>query len=104
MPSKESGMHVHNIQFDPNLQLGALYASAHAEAKKEAERVRNKLTQAASSLAGDYEEDCVVSLSGDQGPEQDQQSPQGESENQPQANASSHGQPAADPAIFSDWA
>ncbi len=97
-------MHVHNIQFDPNLQLGALYASAHAEAKKEAERVRNKLTQAASSLIGDYDEDCVVSLSGDQGSEQDQQSPENEAENQAQANANSLGQPAADPTLFSDWA
>ncbi len=91
-------MHVHN-EFDPNLQLGALYATARAEAKKEADRVRNKLTHAASSLHGDYDEDCVVSLSGDQGSEQhpSQQSP--EDDPNPQ-DSPSH----PDPTVFSDWA
>jgi len=98
-------MHVHNNQFDPNLQLGALYATARAEAKQEAERVRNKLTHAASSLLGDYDEDCVVSLSGDQESEQRQQSPEDEAQNQAQANPqNSPGQPTPDPTLFSDWA
>ena len=50
-------MHVHGNQFDPNLQLSALYA--------------------ASALAGEYEEAAVVSLSGDDAqqeqPEQQEQ-------------------------------
>ncbi len=98
-------MHVHNNQFDPNLQLGAVYAAARADAKKEAERVRNKLAQAASSLGGDYDEDCVVSLSGDPGSKQDQQSPEKEAEDQAQANSqTSVGQSSPDPTMFSDWA
>jgi hypothetical protein len=99
-------MHVHNNQFDPNLQLGAFYSAARAEAKKEAERVRTKLTHAASHLLGDYEEDCVVSLSGDQDSRQhpSQQSPEDESQSNVQPNAPAQNPPSATPTIFSDWA
>ena len=56
-----------NIQFDPNIQMNALYAAARAEAKREAERTRKKLRNFASALAGEYSDgtDCVVKLSGD---------------------------------------
>ena len=91
-------MHVHNNQFDPNLQLGALYATARAEAKQEAERVRNKLAHAASSLLGDYDEDCVVSLSGDEGSQQHPN--QRDQQETPQKQS----QPNQDAALFSDWA
>jgi hypothetical protein len=60
-------MHVRNIQFDPNIQMNALYAAARAEAKREAERTRKKLRNFASALAGEYSDgtDCVVKLSRD---------------------------------------
>lgn len=60
-------MHPRNIQFDPNLQMNALYAAARAEAKKEAERTRKKLRTFASALAGELGDgaDCVVQLTGD---------------------------------------
>jgi hypothetical protein len=60
-------MHVHGNQFDPNIQMNAVYAAARAEAKRAADRTRKSLLNAPSALAGeyDYEADCVVSLSGD---------------------------------------
>jgi hypothetical protein len=61
-------MHVHGNQLDPNaLQMYAMHAAAKTEAAKEAERTRRKLLNAASSLAGEYSDDCVVQLSGDGG-------------------------------------
>jgi hypothetical protein len=97
-------MHVHNNQPDLNLQLGALYSAVRAEAQKEAERVRNKLTHAASSLLGEYDEDCVVSLSGDQNSEQQRSQQSPENEAQAQADATDQNSPLPDPTVFSDWA
>lgn len=61
-------MRVHGNQLDPNLlQVYAPQAAAKTKAKKEAERTRRKLLNAASALGGEYEDgaDCVVRLSGD---------------------------------------
>ena len=60
-------MHGRNIQFDPNIQMYALYAAARAEAKREAERTRKKLRNFASALAGEYSDEayCFVKQSGD---------------------------------------
>jgi hypothetical protein len=59
-------MHPRNIQFDPNMQMNALYAAARAEAKREAERTRKKLRTFASTLLAECDSaDCVVKLSGD---------------------------------------
>jgi len=58
-------MRIHGNQLDPNvLQMYALHAAAKIEAKREAERTRRKLTDAASSLGGE-DDDCVVQLSRD---------------------------------------
>jgi hypothetical protein len=56
-------MHVHANQLDANFQLNAFYAAAKAEAKRDAERTRKKLLNAASALAGDTDA-FVVQLSG----------------------------------------
>ena len=57
-------MFVHANQFDPNIQMSALYAAAKAEAQREAERTRKKLRNFASALAGEYDcADSVVRLS-----------------------------------------
>jgi hypothetical protein len=57
-------MHVHPNQLDTNFQLNASYAVAKAEAKREAERTRKKLLNAASALADDTDA-FVVQLNGD---------------------------------------
>jgi hypothetical protein len=66
-------MRVRGNQLDPNLlQMYALRAAAKTEAKREAERTRRKLLNAASALAGECDDaaDCVVRLSGDSSQEQ----------------------------------
>jgi len=70
-------MHVHRNQFDPNLQLSYLGATAKAEAKKAAERTRKKLLEAASSLAGESgdEEGYVVHFGGRGGSQEDESQP-----------------------------
>ena len=74
-------MHPRNIQFDPNLQMNALYAAARAEAKREAERTRKKLRTFASALTSELGDgaDCVVKLTGDHA-SQGQAKNQGEKE------------------------
>jgi hypothetical protein len=101
----EEGMHVHGNQFDPNIQAYSLSAAAQAEAKKAAERTRNKLLNAASALAGEYDDavDCVVSLSEDSGSgeqenQRNRQSQSGQKTTDEQANLESVDNP------FSDWA
>jgi len=97
-------MHVHGNQFDPNIQAYSLSAAAQAEAKKAAERTRNKLLNAASALAGDDDAvDCVVSLSEDSGSgerenQRNRQSQSGQKTTDEQANFESVDNP------FSDWA
>jgi hypothetical protein len=93
-------MHIHNTQLDPNLlQINAVSATARAEEKKQAELTRKQLLKAASSLPGDYEEDCVVSLSGDAQSEEDQPHRQS-----PEDRENPKEQPTEDTALFSDWA
>jgi len=59
-------MHVHNNAINPNAQLDALSSAQRAEGKREAARVRKKLSELASELAGEADsgEACVVSLQG----------------------------------------
>ncbi len=61
-------MHVHTNAISPNAQLDALSSAQRAEGKREAARVRKKLSEIASGLAGEAEsgEACVVSLQGRQ--------------------------------------
>ena len=65
-------MHVHGNQFDPRIEMYAQLAATKTEAKREAERTRRKLLNAASVLAGEYAGglDCVVRLSGNGGGEE----------------------------------
>jgi hypothetical protein len=57
-------MHVHSNPTNPNTQLDALSSAQRAESKREAARVRKKLSEAASELTGEAEsgEACVVRL------------------------------------------
>jgi hypothetical protein len=56
-------MHIHPNQINPNMQLDSLYAAEKAAAKREVERTRKKLLEAASKLAGQADsEDCIVKL------------------------------------------
>ncbi|MGA8111911.1 MAG: hypothetical protein WBD46_14080 [Acidobacteriaceae bacterium] len=92
-------MHVHGPQFNPNYQLNAIYAAARAEARREAERTRKKLLSAASSLAAEAGEDCIVSLKSRDG---------GEEEASQQGQHGHNGEPQsrepADDGPFSDYA
>jgi hypothetical protein len=98
----EKGMHVHGNQFDPNIQMYSLSAAARAEAKKGAERTRNKLLNA-SALGGEYDDsaDCVVSLSrdgGEQGNQRNQHDQGGHKQQDGQGSSEGVDNP------FSDWA
>jgi hypothetical protein len=95
-------MHPRQIQFDPNAQLNALYAAARAEAKKEAERTRKKLRTFAMALASECSDEgaCVVSLAGDDAPQQ-QSHRQTQGDEKPQSDAS---KPEAAAAPSSYWA
>jgi hypothetical protein len=57
-------MHVHSSPINLNAQLDALSSAQRAEGKREAARVRKRLSEFASELAGEAEsgEDCVVKL------------------------------------------
>jgi hypothetical protein len=72
------------IQFDPNIQMNALFAAARAEALREALRIRKELRNFASALATEYDgADCVVKLSGDDASQgQPSQQNQGDQKNQ----------------------
>jgi hypothetical protein len=92
-------MHVRNTQFDPNIQMNALYAAAKAEAKREAERTRKKLRNFASALSGEYSEgtDFVVNLSGDDTPQgqANRQNPSDQRKQNEEAKSESVGNPAS---------
>jgi hypothetical protein len=90
-------MHIHGNQLNQGLDLYALSA-AKTEAQKEAERVRKKLLEGASALAGESD-DCVVKLSGD-GEPQEQASQQDQPEGEQKKG--SHAGAAED--TFSDYA
>jgi hypothetical protein len=98
----EKHMHVHGNGFDPNIQLYSLSAAARAEAAKAAERTRKKLLNAASELAGEYDDagDCVVSLSEDSASEEqgNRQYQGGQKKHEDHANSEIVDDP------FSDWA
>lgn len=96
-------MHLHAIQFNLDMQMNAIYAAAKTEAKLAAERTRKKLTNFASELVGevDDEADFVVRLNRDgtsreQSNQQDSQSESKKKIQNPKAD------PGSDP--FSDWA
>jgi hypothetical protein len=98
-------MHIHGNQFDPNVQMYGLSAAARTEAKRAAERTRNKLLNAASALAGEYDDaaDCVVSLSEDstsreQGNQRNRRYQGTQKKHDEQANSERVDNP------FSDWA
>jgi hypothetical protein len=57
-------MHVHSNPINPNAQLDALSSAQRAEGKREAARVRKKLSECASESAGEAEsgDGCVVRL------------------------------------------
>jgi hypothetical protein len=84
-------MHVHANQFNPYVQMNAVYTAARAEAKMAAERTRKKLIDSAAALFGEADdgEGCVVRLSGedaskDQPNQRDRQTGSGQEElNQP---------------------
>jgi len=92
-------MHVHGPHLNPDYQLNALNAAARAEARREAERTRKKLLSAASALAGEAGEDCIVSLkSRDDTDEEASQQGQHRHNGEPQSRES------ADDGPFSDYA
>jgi hypothetical protein len=93
-------MHVHGNQFDPMFQSNLLYAAEKAEAKKEAERTRRKLLNAASALAGEYEDAAVVSLSGDDASEEQARRQNGQSDGGQEDEVKDPGLDGP----FSDWA
>jgi hypothetical protein len=97
-------MHVHSNQFDPNLmQMYALHAAAKTEAKREAERTRRKLTEAAWALGGEYDDaDCVVRLSGDGGGEERSGGRGGQSQDGRRQDERAGAGSGED--LFSDWA
>ena len=91
-------MHMHASQFNPNAQMNMLYA-ARADAELAAAQTRKKLTFSASAVVNDIdgENDCVVSLSGEDARGQsDERDSESERESQPQGDQ--EGGP------FSDWA
>ena len=92
-------MHVHSNQFDPTLmQMYALHAAAKTEAKREAERTRRKLTEGAWALGCEYDDDCVVQLSGD-GSEEHAGGQGQDGQRQDERAGSGSGED-----VFSDWA
>jgi hypothetical protein len=88
-------MHVHGNQFDPNIQLNALYAAERDEAERDAERTRRRLLNAAATLP---EEAAVVSLSGD---DSQQEQPHQRDRQDRQRDQADSDSPAD---LFSDWA
>ena len=95
-------MHVHGNQFDPNFEMNMLYSAA--EAAKEAERTRRKLMNAASALAGEYDDadDCIVRLSGDSGSEE-QANRQDGSEQGSRKKQNEQAEAESFNSAFSDW-
>ncbi len=94
-------MHVHGNQLNPQLEMYAMMAAAKAEAKKEAERTRRKLVDAASALVGECD-DCVVRLSGDREGEHHAGGQGGEHQDgqtQDERAGAANGED-----VFSDWA
>jgi hypothetical protein len=96
---REVGMHIHGNQLDANLQVMALAAAVKAEEKRQAEQTRDGLRKAASALAGEAGEDCVVRLSGDDANQEQASQQQDRGEPKPD-------EPVAegDGEVFSDWA
>jgi hypothetical protein len=96
-------MHVHISPINPNAQLDALSSAQRAEGKREAARVRKKLSEAASEVAGKAEsgDACVVRL-GTREESEDPRKWQEQRGNREQQKNQGDGD-AADSSI-SDWA
>jgi hypothetical protein len=93
-------MHLHSNQFDPNLmQMYAMHAAAKTEAKREAECTRRKLMEGAWALGCEYDDDCVVQLSGDGGSEGHAGGQNRDGQSQDRQAGSGSGED-----MFSDWA
>jgi hypothetical protein len=99
-------MHVHASQVNQYAQMDALNAAEKAAAKREAARVRKKLSEFASKLLGEIDsgEGCVVRL----GAEEESQQEQGKQQNQPRQGKATKKEEPADPRdadnSISDWA
>jgi hypothetical protein len=95
-------MHVHMNQVNPNAQLDAMYAVQRADAKREAERIRKKLLESASAVAGEAEgEACVVRL----GERESSQEKEANRQSLPQAHKGNEDDDTDDGEIsVSDWA
>jgi hypothetical protein len=97
-------MHGRGNQFDPRIDMYALMAAAKTEAKREAERTRRKLLNAASALAGEYDDatDCVVTLAGNGEGEEHSSAQDNESQSEQKQKQQLEGSKGED--AFSDWA
>jgi RNA polymerase-binding transcription factor DksA len=91
-------MHIHGM--NPSIESNAAYAAERANAKREAEAFRKKLSESVNRLvAGD--EDCIVSIDAQQKDAQDQ--PQQEQEREKkQKNADAEQKEVR--SHISDWA
>jgi len=78
-------MHIHMTQSNPEAQLNAAYAAQQAQARREAEATRKKLTEFASKLAAASEQDIWANWSQPENP--DRQFRQGEQNGQPESGA-----------------
>jgi len=96
----EKAMHVHANQLYTNFLLNALYAAGKVEAKREAERTRKKLLNAASALAGDTDAFVVQLSRDDAGGEQANR--QGHENGGKQKDRDANSESAEEP--FSGWA
>jgi hypothetical protein len=95
MFARRSFMRVHPNQVNPNPQLDAMYAAQKAAAKREAARTRKKLSDFASALAGEADNDAAFTVSLEDRDE--------ESRDQRSSQQRREAEPAADNTI-SDWA
>jgi hypothetical protein len=97
-------MHIHANQPNPNVQLNALYAAEKAEAKRETERTRKKLTEFASVLAGECGEPCVVKLEEHEQPQEQAKQDQRNENRGSRKKQSEAVNPQPGDVSISDWA
>jgi hypothetical protein len=79
-------MHIHATQINPYAALDALRSAQRADAKREAERVRQELLESASELAGesDLSDACIIQI--------EEREPHGEDSHGPEAQRQSRRQ------------
>jgi hypothetical protein len=98
-------MHVHANPINPNAQLDAAYAAEKAAARREATRVRKKLSEFASKLIGECDsgEERVARLGSDEESQEhaSRQNQQGHDAGDRQKEPASVHNP---PGSISDWA